>query len=76
MHSRIKTLKQYKTKVYKSKSSSSSPYLPPCLNSKQGRPPHRGNEAEIFIIAILEEIIFLAILGGKKFFGYFRGKKC
>jgi len=27
-----------------------------------------GNEAEIFIIAILEETNFLAILGGKKSF--------
>ena len=43
-------------------------------NYRQQRPSHGGNEAEIFIIAILGENNFLAILGGRIFW-HFRGKE-
>jgi len=36
----------------------------------QGRPSHGGNEAEIFIIAVLEEVNFLAFLRGRNFFAF------
>ena len=33
----------------------------------QGRPSHGGNEAEIFIIAVLEGVNFFGLFKGKKF---------
>ena len=49
-------------------SASSSPLLLRGAPDYQECPSHGGNEAEIFIIAILGGDNFLAILGGKKFF--------
>ena len=40
-----------------------------------GRPSHGGNEAEIFIIAILGGIVSFAILGEKTIFAFYGESK-